>query len=135
MRFSLRGTEDALKNLEAIEQSVSDDNLREDALDAVQPVVEDARNLAPVGEGDLRDSIGAIALEGGAVAVVIADWKGHFFEFGTVKMRAQPMLVPAWEANEDRMLDTFGRLVRARIEAPANTIGFNRSRAAVSFEP
>ena len=113
------------------DEAVSDDNLRDDAFEVLQPVVKDAQSLAPVDEGDLRDSIQVTVLEDGSVAIVIRDFKGHFFEFGTVNMRAQPMLIPAWEAHVGSMGNAFGKLVGARIEyAP----GRNRSRTAISFE-
>lgn len=115
MKFSLSGIEDALRNLAGIDDNLNDGNLRGDALEALQPVVDDAQSLAPVEDGDLRDSIGPKVLSVGTVAVVIEDWKGHFFEFGTVKMRAQPMLIPAWEANEDEVIASFGRSAGDRI--------------------
>ena len=116
MEFRLDGLDDALRNLRNVEQSVKSDNLQEDALQAVEPIAEDARSLAPVGEGDLRNSIQPAIFEDGTVGVEIGDWKGHFFEFGTVKMRATPMLAPAFDANESLVLDIFGGRVGARIE-------------------
>lgn len=131
MQFRLDGLEDALRNLNLIDEAVTDTNLRADALEALQPVVDDARSLAPVDDGDLRDSIQPIVFDDGSVGVVIRDWKGHFFEFGTVKMRATPMLMPAWDANSESLSNYFADSVRARIEAPGTK---NRSRAGVRVE-
>ena len=131
MKFELKGVDDALRNLRKIDEAVTDKNLTEDALEVLKPVVEDARSLAPVAEGDLRDSIEATVLEDRTVAVIIRDWKGHFFEFGTVKMRATPMLIPAWEAHVGDMGNAFGILIGARIEYG---FGRSRSRVAVQFE-
>ena len=131
MKFALTGMGEALANLRRIDEGVSHANLEQDALAAVEPVVHDAQRLAPVGEGDLRDSIQSMVLEDGTVAVVIRDWKGHFFEFGTVNMRAQPMLGPAWHANESVLLDSFSGAIRARIEGNPS---LNRSRVAIRFE-
>lgn len=116
LKFDLSGVNEAIGNLRKIAGQVNNRNLQEDALEALQPVVDDARSLAPVDKGDLRDSIDAKVLEDGTVAVVIEDWKGHFFEFGTVKMRAQPMLIPAFDANEDLVVEWFGKRVGARIQ-------------------
>lgn len=118
MRFELRGTDELLRNLKRLAMVTSPGEMQADALEAVQPVVDDARSLAPVAEGDLRDSINARVFEDGTVGVVIEDWKGHFFEFGTVKMRAQPMLVPAWEANETLLVERFGDRIGVRMEFP-----------------
>ena len=51
-----------------------------------------------------------------AVGVIIGDWKGHFWEFGTVNHRAQPMLAPAVDANEGVVIEIFGGRIGARIE-------------------
>lgn len=115
MKFALSGGEDALRNLEMIKESVTDRHLEADALEMVQPIVDDAKELAPVGEGDMRDSIEATTFEDGTIGVIIRDWKGHFFEFGTVHMRATPMLLPAFEANADQVLDAFGERIGVRI--------------------
>lgn len=114
--FKLAGVEEALANLKQIGSEVSESNLQADALEVLKPVVDDARSLAPFDEGDLRDSISAMVLKDGSVAVVISDWKGHFFEFGTVNMRAQPMLVPAFAAHERAVIESFGQRVGMRIE-------------------
>lgn len=116
MRFALDGVEEALSNIAAIAEAVGNDDLREDGLAALQPIVDDARSLAPVDEGDLRDSIEAVTFEDGTIGVVIGDWKGHFFELGTVNMRATPMLGPAADANEAVVIEMFGKRIGARIE-------------------
>lgn len=116
MEFELKGVDAALDNIKAILGVVTEGNLQEDGLAALQPVADDARSLAPVDQGDLRDSIEAKILPDGTVAVVIGDWKGHFWEFGTIHHRAQPMLAPAMDANEDLVFDVFGGRIGARIE-------------------
>lgn len=117
MEFRLDGVDEALSNLTAIEEAVSDRALQAEGIACLQPVVDDARSLAPVDEGDLRESIEATIFEDGSVGVIIRDWKGHFFEFGTVHMRASPMLIPAWDANVDKMSNAFADRIRVRIEA------------------
>lgn len=116
MQFSLDGVEEALSSVASIAAALTPHNLRTDGLAALQPVVDDARTLAPVDRGRLRDSIEARPLEDGYVGVVIGDWKGHFFEFGTVHMRAHPILLPAFDANEKIVIEMFGGRVGARIE-------------------
>ena len=116
MQFRLDGVQEALANLKSIGEAVSDRNLQEDGLIAVEPIAEDARSLAPVDKGDLRDSIQATIFEDGTLGVIIGDWKGHFWEFGTVNHRAQPMLAPAVDANEGVVIEIFGGRIGARIE-------------------
>jgi HK97 gp10 family phage protein len=120
MKLKLSGGEEALRNLEYVTQSTGEHHLRADALEAIQPIVEDARKLAPVGQGDLRDSIEGTIFDDGTVGVIIGDWKGHFFEFGTVNMRATPMLIPAVEANSEQVLDAFGERIAVRISGSFN---------------
>lgn len=131
MKFTLSGGEDALANLRSIEEAVTDEGLQDEGLKVLEPVAEDARRLAPVDEGVLRDSIQTTIFEDGSVGVIIRDWKGHFFEFGTVKMRATPMLIPAWDAHAGTMGSIFADRIRARIEAPPR---INRSRVAIRAE-
>ena len=116
MKFSLEGVSEALSNLRKVEEAVAEPKLQDDGLEAVEPIAKDAQSLAPVDEGDLRDSIKAKIFEDGTVGVEIGDWKGHFFEFGTVKMRATPMLIPAFDRNESLVLEMFSGRVGARIE-------------------
>lgn len=116
-KLEFSGVDEALEKLRALGREAADEHaMSADGIEALQPVVEDAQRLAPVEEGDLRDSIEAVEFDDGSVGVVIGDFKGHFFEFGTVKMRAQPMLIPAFEANEAVVVDILGGRVGARIE-------------------
>jgi len=116
VRFKLTGGDEAIRNVANVRAVMSDHNMQGDGLDAVQPIVDDAKSLAPVDQGNLRDSIGAEVDKDGFISVVIRDWKGHFFEFGTVKMRAQPMLIPAFDANEATVTAIFASSIRKRIE-------------------
>ena len=128
MKFKLNGVKEALGNLREITETMSERNLRQDALAVLEPIAEDARALAPVDQGDLRDSIQTTVFEDGTVGVIIGDWKGHFYEFGTVNHRAQPMLGPAWDAHSEGLADRFGQQVKARIE---KATGGNRSRVGL----
>lgn len=115
MKFELKGVDEAVRSVSKIAEQITDRFLKEDAFNVLEGVAADARSLAPVDQGSLRDSIQVVEQDG-FVAVVIGDWKGHFYEFGTVNHRAQPMLIPAWEANEDLVVEMFGKRVGARIE-------------------
>jgi hypothetical protein len=47
-----------------------------------QPIADNAREFAPVDEGDYRDSI-EVTIDGNEVRVDAFDWKSNFLEFGT----------------------------------------------------
>lgn len=122
MQIALTGDREARANLSRIAASVGDDRMRIFAMQALEPVAEDARSLVPVRSGITRDGIvvsdrlpdGADAeFNGRAVFVGVLEgdsyWAG-FLEFGTVKMRAKPFLLPAIDANQDRVFDLLGDL-------------------------
>ena len=78
---------------------------------AVEPIAADARRLVPVDEGDLRRSIREVIDVEGLRGFVTEGGKGarhaHLVEFGTEKMRAQPHLAPAFDANVDEARRRF----------------------------
>ncbi|MDE8651875.1 HK97-gp10 family putative phage morphogenesis protein [Novosphingobium album (ex Liu et al. 2023)] len=137
MRFDMSGFDEAMSNIRKVGMSLSNEVMSEIAQIALEPVAEDARALAPVDTGALRESIivTGIAPRGsrsrgdedvlfdgrtvfvGPLAAGAARRKGHedtfyagFVELGTVNMRAQPFLLPAWEANKDHVVVILGDL-------------------------
>lgn len=119
--LKLKGVEEALASLRAVVAPVNDQRIGENAAVALEPVAEDARRLAPVDDGDLRDSIVVSrslaepnAFDG--KAVFVGPLMGNvfyagFLELGTVKMRAQPFLAPAVHENRELVFDILGSLV------------------------
>lgn len=115
------GVEEALANLRKTAAPVNDVRIGENAAAALEPVAEDARRLAPVDDGDLRDSIGIATslteqneFDGKAVFVGPLGanvFYAGFIELGTVKMRAQPFLAPALHENRELVFDVLGSLV------------------------
>ena len=123
LQLTLTGTKEATTNLRKIAGVVGDDSrMKEFAKKALEPVAEAARDLAPVLSGELRDGIvisdtlpdgTAADFNGRAVFVgpLVGDaFYAGFLEFGTVKMRAQPFLMPAWDAEEKHVIDILGEL-------------------------
>ena len=100
---------------------------------ALQPVAEEARRLAPVDEGDLRDSYvvatGPLTrelareevIDKGAVKVYVgtANRNGVPREFGSVRSPAQPHLRPAWEGNQDEVLNILAAELGPEVERTA----------------
>lgn len=120
MQFEMAGFDEALANLRKIDAATKSPAMSAGAIKALEPVAADARELAPVRRGDLRDGITISAkvpegepdrFDGRAVYVGILTGKpfyAGFVEFGTVNMRAQPFLAPAVDANEALIFNILG---------------------------
>ncbi|MFC3097376.1 HK97-gp10 family putative phage morphogenesis protein [Alteraurantiacibacter palmitatis] len=102
------------------------------AEEALQPVLERARELVPVDTGNLRDGI-VIAGEdyrqagsgakrynlhpasgvrqGGMIVgpLEVNEFYAWFVEFGTINMAPQPFLIPAVESEKAQVFDILGR--------------------------
>lgn len=82
--------------------------------DSAESLVQEARSLAPVATGRLRDSIEASATSQGAEVVVGVEY-AIYPEFGTSRMEAQPYLGPAADIVARKYLDNITSAVRKRI--------------------
>ena len=115
---------------------------------AIGRVIEAARPLVPVDEGELRDSLGvstrlskrqqrqhrravaegkaSVELFAGATALPHA----HLVEFGTVKMQPQPFMRPAWDAEKDNVLQVIKDELGGEITAAAQRLARKAARQA-----
>lgn len=126
LNLKISGFDEAAANIVKVKDSVQGPFMTDAAIAAMQPVLEDARRLIPVDQGEARDSlgisdraVGGVARRGGTVYFgPLAGTVLHvfFLEFGTVKMRAQPSIIPAVEANQDLVFDILGDDVGRQIE-------------------
>jgi HK97 gp10 family phage protein len=85
----------------------ADDRLRQSA----ERIAQGAVQRAPRRTGELAESIGVEQI-GPFEYAVVADIPWRFLEFGTVKMGAQPFMVPAAEAERDNLVRSLGGLFR-----------------------
>jgi HK97 gp10 family phage protein len=88
---------------------------REAVQAAGESVERSARDHAPGRgpQGEIGQGIRWHPNPGGLSGRVEAtDWRSHFFEFGTVKMSARPMLTPAAEEHKDLVLIPVRRVLR-----------------------
>lgn len=63
-----------------------------------QKVFQESQTLVPVDKGDLKAS-GKVVEQGEGATVVYDSDHSAYVEFGTIKMKAQPYLRPAYENN------------------------------------
>lgn len=107
--------------------------LRRVATKALEPFVERAKQLVPVAEGDLRDSIvigtnlnrGARReakrdpVQGVRVFAGTSNRNAVPREFGSQRSAGRPFMRPAWETTKDRMLADVQADLMAEIEKTA----------------
>lgn len=123
----------------ATERSV----LRRVAKKALEPVLEDAQRLAPVDDGQLRDSIQIASAGltpkarrhdrgrpkmGVRLYVGTASPYAYIREFGTHNAPAHPFMRPAWELNKDRMLEGIKADLKIEIEKSAARLAKKRAK-------
>lgn len=120
LNFDLSGIEDAVAAFRRIGSSVTDDTITPEAMKALEPVLETARQLVPRDTDELHDSLvignrlhdAPERGKGGSVYVGVLQGQalhGWFVEGGTVHMQAQPFLGPAFEQHRDLIVDVLGK--------------------------
>lgn len=118
--FTLSGIDAALANIRRIGSAVTDDTIKPEAMAALEPVLETARQLVPRDTDELHDSLvisdrlhdAPERGKGGSVYVGVLQGQalhGWFVEGGTVHMQAQPFLGPAFEQHRDLIIDILGK--------------------------
>lgn len=112
--FEVQGLESLMSKLENMGKTGV--KIENEALQkAAEPILEDAKNSAPVRTGRLRDGLKISKVKNskdGKYVLVGTDKKDKdapfwatFIEFGTSKMPAQPFLRPAYERNKKQVID------------------------------
>lgn len=131
--IKLNGFRELDARLGELKKSTERSRLRRVAVAELAPVIERARQLAPVDDGDLRDSLNvggpptrSLARErrrerpdGVTVSAGSANRNAVPREFGTVRSAAHPFLRPAWDSRTGGMLDRIGKALWAMIERDA----------------
>lgn len=134
LKFSgFEGVNDALKQLKLSQRRAA---ARRVLTEALQPVAEAAKRMAPVDDGQLRDSIvvstnvtkaarSARIKDGVTVFAGTANRNGVPREFGTFRSQAHPFMRPAWLANRGQVLDSiivnFGEEINRTIAKAAKS--------------
>lgn len=138
MKFTVTGFEGVDKALTELKKSTAKNVARRVLTNALKPVEEMAKRLAPVDEGDLRDSIttgtklaGAAkkearrtrAADGVTVYTGTSNRNGVAREFGSIRSAPQPFMRPAWEANKLRVLNDIQQNMGGEIMKAAQRAG------------
>lgn len=146
--FSVKveGLKELEKALNELPKATGKNVLKRTSIKSLTPMIEEARSLVPIRSGRLRDSLkistrlskrqAGIArrrtdksyfeIYAGASSLPHA----HLVEFGTVKMRAQPFMRPAWDLNNRLALEIFSVESWKEIDAAAARIARKTARFA-----
>jgi HK97 gp10 family phage protein len=126
--IQLAGTEEAQANIRRIAAQVGDAQMRDWAVEALEPVAEEARGIVQVDQGTVRDAIEVRVrlpdgsdreFDGKAVFVGVFErnaFHAFFLEFGTMHMPAYPFITPAWDARQAEVFEILGELAGQAIE-------------------
>ncbi len=136
MSVKVTGFGNLNRKLQSLQAAMTDDVMRQALRDGAEVVAAEARRLAPVRSGSLRDSIEVTddrdarlygRIGGGDVSVYVGPvgstedgdvFYAKFVEFGTVNHRPQPFLRPAIEGKQaEAGLVTIQSLEQAIIKA------------------
>ena len=150
--MKLDGLEEIIKNMEAIKDQLKGDPLRSSLRKALTPIVDQAKSLAPVDTGRLRDAIKTRPLPAEDLPAGFTDgqelfvlssrkkdpdapdnaWYWHFVEFesktksGKV-VPAQPFLAPAFDSKRSEAIKVFVDEMRAQLEKNVKRINRQQS--------
>jgi len=139
--MKLDGLDEIIKNMEAIKDDLKGDPLRASLRKALTPIVDEAKSLAPVDTGRLRDAIKTRPLPADDLPAGFSDgqelfvlssrkkdpdapdnaWYWHFVEFesktksGKV-VPAQPFLAPAFDSKRSEAIKVFVDEMRTQLE-------------------
>lgn len=125
--ISLSGEKELLKMLKELAPKEMKKAVRQASRVTAKAVLQDAKSMVPVDTGLLEESLAVrVATKLGrnrighrVVTKPVWDdqdaFYGHFIEFGTVKMEADPFMRPALWGNEDEMKRVFTQELRAAV--------------------
>lgn len=143
MIVQVEGLRELSASLEELGKSLERSVLRRTAVKALEPVRDRAKQLAPVDDGHLRDSITignrltrsarsadrAEPRQGVRVYCGTANRNAVPREFGSIRSPAEPFMRPAWDSESRGMLDTIGRELGPDIERSAARAARKAGRA------
>lgn len=130
----IEGLRELEKNLERLTKAAGRGVLRRSLQKAAEPLAEKARALAPVGEGDLQDSIAVgsklskrqarlhrktVRDDQASVEMFVGAGplpQAHLTEFGSIHGAPQAYMRPAWDADQRQLLDRLAKTLWVEVE-------------------
>lgn len=147
--YKLTGFAELEKALvEELPKATAKNVLKRAGIAAMKPVEERARQLAPVDDGQLRDSIttkqarakrqrGSVKFDASSGVEIVTGPTGRqeggnaaFQEFGTVNMPANPFMRPAIDSSAQEVIADVRKELEAQIEKARKRIARKAARGA-----
>jgi len=118
MKFEFENIDELINRLEMTGNNVEQG--KQQALTASANLLqEETKKIAPVSTGNLRGNINVSDVEDDEISVYVdqqgSAYYGHFLEYGTSKMRAQPFMYPAFHKNRSRIERRMADALRERL--------------------
>jgi HK97 gp10 family phage protein len=131
----LQGLAETINALEQIGVQLDTEKLRADIRKEAQPIIDTAKSLAPMGNGDIRNSIGFVSKNDARYkyTVLIAPrvemenaYKAIWIEFGTSprftkkgayrgEVQARPFMRPAFDMHKTKIAENINENIRKNI--------------------
>jgi HK97 gp10 family phage protein len=143
--ISIEGLAELQTALRELPDATAKNVLRRVGKTRLAPMAERARQLAPVDQGELRDSIAvstkltrrqrSLHVKESPDAIEVFAGAGphpqaHMQEYGTEHNAPQPFMRPAWDAERDGVLEGIKDDLWQEIEKAANRLARKRAKAA-----
>lgn len=151
--LKIEGAKELREALLELPKRIAKDAVRRALRKAADPIAQEAKSLAPVKTGKLRDRIAVSSTlsrrqrrqrrKQGEVEIFIGagpSRQAHLIEFGTGpryqrngkyvgQIAPRPFLRPAWEGGKRQALETFSKLLWTEIEAAAKRAARKAAKA------
>lgn len=145
MKVTVEGLDAVMTALRELPNTTAKNVMKRVMIKRAEPIADRARQLVPVDQGHLRNSIHVATkltrrqrgrhrkVHRDDVEVFVgpgADPAAHLQEFGTSHHDAQPFMRPAWDATKDEFLAGVGADMWAEIEKAAARLAKKAAKAA-----
>lgn len=120
MKFEFEGMDELIQKMDQLGIDIKRDK-NDAVLEGAKVMQKATQEKAPKKTGNLSNLIEISDVEDGSVDVFVDQqgkaYYGYFLEYGTSKMRAQPFMGPAFNANMSKIQDAMASKMREKLMA------------------
>jgi HK97 gp10 family phage protein len=123
VKVNIKGVGETINKIQAF-NDIAYNELGQKMFEVINDFISDAKYFAPVDTGYLRDHITGRVISKIRGVVIIGRVRSSarysiFQEFGTIRNRAHPFMIPAFNKNKLKMRDKFKRAMETAIQKAA----------------